>query len=92
MPKPRNPARKPAVQVNENRLYWEVGYRVRVVRDTAGLTQQELATRAGLSRVSIANLEGGRQRSPLTVLYRIAHALGTKPARFLPTLDDVVAP
>lgn len=90
MPKPRNPRRKPAVVVDERRLYWEVGYRIRIARDAMGLTQTELAEKAGLSRVSIANLEGGRQRSPLTVLYRVAHALGVKPARFLPSPADVV--
>lgn len=92
MPTPRNPHRRPTVELNEKRLYWELGYRIRIARDASGLSQMELATKAGLSRVSITNLELGRQRSPLTIVYRIAQALGIKPARLLPAMSDVILP
>ena len=44
-----------------------------------GLTQAELARRAGLSWIYIAKLEGGDRLSPsLPALERIAKALGAK--------------
>lgn len=73
-----------AIYLDERRLYAELGYRVKIAREVCGLSQTELGKKAGLSRVSITNLEGGRQRSPLTIIYRIAVALGMKPARLLP--------
>jgi transcriptional regulator with XRE-family HTH domain len=50
---------------------------VRQLRLERGLTQAELAKRAGLSWIYIAKLEGGDRISPsLPALDRIAHALG----------------
>ena len=40
------------------------GARLRALRETAGLTQEELATRAGLTAKGIAALERGRRRRP----------------------------
>jgi transcriptional regulator with XRE-family HTH domain len=52
---------------------------IRHLRLTRGLTQAELAKRAGLSWIYIAKLEGGDRVSPsLPVLARIARALGSK--------------
>lgn len=48
------------------------------------MTQQELATAIGLTRTSIANLEAGRQRIPLHILYAIAEALGVAPTVLMP--------
>jgi transcriptional regulator with XRE-family HTH domain len=54
-----------------------VGTRVRQIRKAAGLSQSELAERAGTSMNGIALLEQGRIRDPhLSTLEQIAQGLG----------------
>src|SRR5580658_1847822 len=59
------------------------GGRLRACRGTAGLSQQELAGRSGLSLRTISDLERGRTRWPYRdSLYRLADALELRgPAR-----------
>lgn len=66
------------------RLYDVVGERIRGARDAKNLSQAALAKRLGLSRVSIVNIEKGRQRPPLHVLWDIAEALGLEAAQLVP--------
>lgn len=66
------------------RFYEDFGRRVRAAREKAGLTQGQLATRIGLTRSSIANLEAGRQKILLHALYGISDVLALDPAVLLP--------
>ena|SRR5436309_7667678 len=50
------------------------------------MTQQQLALATGVSRASIANIEQGRHRVQLHVLYEIAAALEVDPHDLLPHL------
>jgi transcriptional regulator with XRE-family HTH domain len=75
--------------VNVARLLWETGFRIRVARETKGLTQEQLAERAGYARASIANIEAGKQRLPLHMLYELAVALDVKPTHLLPSMTAV---
>ena len=43
---------------------------IRMARAAAGLTQDELAERSGISRVTIANLEGGKIADPRVLTIR----------------------
>lgn len=70
-------------------LYWEVGTAIRKARVARGLSQPELADLVALRRTSIVNIEGGRQRLPLTTLYDIADALGVQATSLLPRNEDV---
>jgi len=54
----------------------EVGLRLQRARRERGLTQAQLAQRIGLPRPSYANIESGRQRVPLDVVWRAAIVLG----------------
>ncbi|MEH0628331.1 helix-turn-helix domain-containing protein [Streptomyces sp. NPDC020898] len=63
-----------------------VGRLIREVRIRAGLTQELLGRRAGLSRGSITNIESGTQAPPLYRLARIAAVLDVAPADLLPLL------
>jgi len=54
-----------------------LGSRIRLIRESLGLTQEELATRVGMKRASVANLEMGRQRFLLDGVEDFARALGT---------------
>lgn len=58
-------------------------------RTSVGMTQEELASASGISRVSIVNIERGRQGVSLSTLYRLADALGLAPNELLPTVTSI---
>lgn len=65
------------------------GQHLRELRTRAGMSQDALGRRAGLSRTSITNIEVGRQHVSLDVLYRLADGLGQEPEELLPTKERV---
>ena len=55
-----------------------MGYRIKELREAAGLTQEELAKCSGISRVTIATLETKKNYATTTrTLLKIASALHT---------------
>jgi transcriptional regulator with XRE-family HTH domain len=56
--------------------YVSFGRAVAVRRENLGWTQADLASRVGMSRASIANIERGRQGVLLLHVYDLAEALG----------------
>jgi len=55
----------------------KVKYRVKEIREKAGITQEDLATKSGVSRTIISGLESGTIKETSTrTLRRIADALG----------------
>jgi len=56
---------------------------VRAARKTAGLSQEELAHEAGLDRTYISQVERRLRNVTISVLARIAKALGTTPDKLL---------
>lgn len=67
-------------------LYRMIGDRIRTIRErsTQKLSQAKLAKLLGMSRASIVNIESGRQRAPVHLLWRIADALETELAMLIP--------
>lgn len=61
-----------------------VGTMVLSIRKSVGMTQQDVARKAGLSRTQIANLETGRTDIPVLTLRRIADALGCSAKDLIP--------
>ena len=55
---------------------------LRVYRDLRGLTQATLAAKAGVNRVTVAEIETGRKQGSVTTLRALANALDV-------TLDDL---
>src|SRR5882762_9343657 len=53
-------------------FYREVGLRVQMRRKTAKLTQEEVAGALSMPRATYANVERGRQRVPVDVIWRLA--------------------
>jgi len=53
---------------------------LRHLRESRFFTQQELADRAGIHRVTIANLESGREEARFSTIRKLAAALGVEPA------------
>jgi len=64
------------------------GRQLRVTRREAGLTQQQVADRVGLTRTSVTNIERGMQHISLRQLYLFAAAVGLHPAQLLPRPED----
>lgn len=58
-----------------SRLAIEVGEKVRDARETAGISQRELAKRMSTSQAAIARLEAGGVGATLTTLQKVAAAL-----------------
>lgn len=64
-------------------IYRMFGARVELVRTTLGWNQDELAQRVGLTRGSIANIEGGNQRVLLGDVVTFATAFQMTPKQLL---------
>jgi transcriptional regulator with XRE-family HTH domain len=71
-------------------LYGQFGRQFRAARRDAGLTQQEVAGRVGLTRTSITNIERGIQHISLRQLYLLAAAVGLHPAQLLPRPEAAI--
>lgn len=71
-------------------LYSAFGEHFRKLRKTAGLTQEDVAERVGLTRTSVTNIERGRQHISLHQLYLLAAAVGRDPTELLPDHDGGV--
>jgi transcriptional regulator with XRE-family HTH domain len=60
-----------------------IAIRIRELRVERGLTQAQLARRAGVREATISELETGKSRRLLEVLAKIARALGVAPGDLL---------
>jgi transcriptional regulator with XRE-family HTH domain len=52
-----------------------VGPSIRILRERAGISQEELAGRAGLDRTYVSGIERGRRNPSVKSLQRVADAL-----------------
>ena len=64
-------------------VHQAVGIRIRLIREALGMSQYDLAKKVGYTRVSVTNVEIGRQRLLLDTVERFASALGTTPKHLL---------
>ena len=69
------------------RLYGLVGVELRTRRMARRLKQEELALRVGMSRASVANIEGGRQTISLHQFSDLAEALGASASSVLQAVE-----
>jgi transcriptional regulator with XRE-family HTH domain len=53
--------------------------RLKLVRQRKALTQRQLAEKAGVNRVTITRLEGGKDKPFPTTVRKLANALGVEP-------------
>jgi transcriptional regulator with XRE-family HTH domain len=75
-------------------LYHELGRKIRQAREghSQRLSQEVLAKRLGISRASVVNIEAGRQRAPLHLVWQIAELLGTDLTVLIPSREELLAP
>lgn len=77
----------------EKALYEALGRNIRQMRElaTPRLSQAKLAEKVAVSRVSMVNIEAGRQHAPMHLLWRIAKALGTDLGRLIPKQSELTS-
>jgi transcriptional regulator with XRE-family HTH domain len=69
-------------------LYESIGEQIRTLRKKSRFSQEQLAQKLRLSRVSIVNIEKGRQHPSIHLLIDISRVLNTPLSTFLN--DDVL--
>lgn len=75
--------------MENERFHGELGLRLREARKKAGLSQAELARRAGIGRAALVAIESGSQRMTVYQLVVLAAAVGMEPTMLLPTPGDL---
>lgn len=61
-----------------------IGLMIKARRAAIGMSQETLSAAIGLSRSSVANIESGRQKIGVSLLYLMADVLQTTPHELLP--------
>ena len=61
----------------------DIGKRLRIIRESKGLSQGDIERRSGLLRSYISRVEGGYTAPSLTTLEKFARALGVEPYQLL---------
>lgn len=69
---------------NKEEFYLQVGKRIKRERSISGINQEALGKKVGISRVSVVNIEKGKQMPPVHVIWKIAAALDTTVERLFP--------
>jgi len=64
----------------------DFGELVRELRLGQGLSQEDLADRAGLHRTAVSFIERAQRSATLETVARLASALGVEPAELMPKL------
>jgi plasmid maintenance system antidote protein VapI len=86
-------SRQPSSQQGSSRqgkIDRQFGSLLRAHREAKGLSQSELAARAGLRAVEISRLETGARTLTLTTTYVLARALGIAPSRLVSRLENTL--
>jgi len=68
-------------------FYKQLGERIRAFRKEKDIKQETLSQRIGLTRISIVNIEQGKQKVQLHVLIEIADALGVDLTQIVPSIS-----
>ncbi len=67
----------------KNRKCVAFGKAIRRLRESLGFSQEALADRADIHRTYIGGIERGERNPTLTMIHRLADALGVPPTRLL---------
>ena len=70
-------------------LYKLLGSRIKRRREELDMNQSLLGEKAEIGRASISNIEKGRQKPPLSLIYRICHELDIDVHSVLPTYKEI---
>ena len=73
-----DPTYRPRIEAQARQARESLGGRIRERRETAGVTQAELSSRAGIGRVTLTRIEKGEHSPRTETLTAIARALGVE--------------
>ncbi len=65
----------------------DVGGELRKARDEAGLSQEDLAQKAKITRVYVSQLEQNKKSPTLHVFFRICKALHASPSKIIARIE-----
>jgi transcriptional regulator with XRE-family HTH domain len=77
------------MDLDDRDLNRRVGERIQERRRQLEMTRTQLADAAGVLRTTVANIETGRQRIPLHILYKIAASLDMEAYDLMPPKAEV---
>jgi transcriptional regulator with XRE-family HTH domain len=69
--------------ISRKKVCFAFGKSVRRCRERAGYSQEALAARAEIHRTYIGGIERGERNPTLTMIHRLARALGVSPTKLL---------
>jgi len=84
----RRSAMKHTLSEDDSLILSALGDAIREHRVRAGLTQAELAHRAGIGRPHLNHIEGGRKNPTVVVLVHLAASLGVAPGDLLVSVGE----
>lgn len=67
----------------------KIGYNVRTIRIQRGISQKELARRAGVSQAHISDIERNKRRAGISVLLKIMEALKCEAADIMKERQEI---
>ena len=70
--------------LSKNEFTIKVGKRIKELREEKGMSQEELAYKAGLYRTYIGHLENARYSPSAYILFKISKVLGVDSCLFYP--------
>ena len=65
-----------------------LGAQIRKAREAAGLTQEELAFRAGVHRTYVSLLERDKKSPTIDVLFRLCDAIGLRTSELIRRVEE----
>ena len=60
-----------------DQLQQKIGNRIRILRESKGISQQNLAAVCNFEKANLSRIEAGRTNPTISTLYKISQALGT---------------
>ena len=71
--------------MDHSQKYIEIGYNIAYYRKHAGITQEQLAEKVGISRAHLGAIEAPKLCRPvsLELLFNVAHVLNIEPYKLL---------
>lgn len=70
-------------------IYFHIGRKLKELREKLGYKQLEVADKINMTRSSVANIEQGRQKIQIDVLYELAYLYDVDPKDLLPDLSMI---
>lgn len=78
------PSKKKELTIEEQQFLLKIGFRIGYFRKLRGISQQELADKAGISLNSVSHIESTAVTGiSLITMYRLADTLGINPKQLL---------